>query len=187
MIPKDKYFKPKGLDGTAMIPFMFSKHYKKHTIDTDAFRLIASPWGPQEHPRDHNGLRYRDYRVACMATKKGYSKKAYHRWRAMRILRTAAMYVLPDKGCKRCDYLFLARAPMRFMDRDLVFLKIEKALVQMESKIARSGNARARVIGMGSAEDGSLGNVDSSKILNRDFAGQRHITSMSQIVEEMEE
>ncbi|KAJ1816154.1 hypothetical protein LPJ56_004365 [Coemansia sp. RSA 2599] len=137
MIPRGKYFKPKGIpQGPAMTMMLSGRQPNVYEITTKAFQLLASPWAPDEHPRDSNGLRIRDYRVACMATKKRYSKKVHHRWRAARILRTAASLVLPDKGLKRCDYVFYAKAEMRVMQRDEVFLMVEQALVQIKLKIA---------------------------------------------------
>ncbi|KAJ2745841.1 hypothetical protein GGI20_001842 [Coemansia sp. BCRC 34301] len=133
MVPSCKYFKPRGLDSVHGLRFMLQNEHN-YRVSTKGFTLVASPWNEDEHPRDHNGLRIRDYRVACMATKKGYSKKAYHRWRAMRLLRTAASLILPDKGLKRCDYLLIARAPMRFMDRDGLFLDVEHAIVTAETR-----------------------------------------------------
>ncbi|KAJ2848144.1 hypothetical protein J3B02_004012 [Coemansia erecta] len=136
MIPRGKYFKPRGIpQGAAMTMMLAGRAPNVYEISTRAFRLLASPWAPDEYPRDYNGLRIRDYRVACLATKKKYSKKVYHRWRAARILRTAASLVLPDKGLKRCDYLFYAKADMRLMHRDELFLLVEQALVQMKYKI----------------------------------------------------
>ncbi|KAJ2336841.1 hypothetical protein GGI00_000601 [Coemansia sp. RSA 2681] len=149
MIPSSKYFKPRGLDSVHGLRFMLQNE-RNYRASTKGFTLVASAWNEDEHPRDHNGLRIRDYRVACMATKKGYSKKAYHRWRAMRLLRTAASLILPDKGMKRCDYLLMARAPMRFMDRDALFLDVENAIIAAETRIraawARTGrSSRSRV------------------------------------------
>ncbi|KAJ1960133.1 hypothetical protein GGI12_003966 [Dipsacomyces acuminosporus] len=144
MIPKGKFFKPKGLDQNEGVPFMMTSKANTYKIDTRPFMMIASPWNVDEHPRDHNGLRIRDYRVSCIATKKHYSKKAYHRWRAIRLLRTAASLVLPDKGLKRCDYLLFAHPEMRKMDRDELFLAVDKAIVDMEAVVKRDWEAHGR-------------------------------------------
>ncbi|KAJ2698829.1 hypothetical protein H4218_003024 [Coemansia sp. IMI 209128] len=193
MIPSSKYFKPRGLDSTHGLRFMLGSNNLRST--TQGFTLIASPWNEDEHPRDHNGLRIRDYRVACMATKKGYSKKAYHRWRAMRLLRTAAMLILPDKGLKRCDYVLVARAPMRFMDRDQLFLDVEQAFVDMEARIragwARNGRRlRPRVpedlIGKDLTQQSPTKSKEKpTKILQTTSSNeQRRIYCISQIVED---
>ncbi|KAI8323460.1 hypothetical protein GQ54DRAFT_111542 [Martensiomyces pterosporus] len=144
MVPKGKYFKPKGLDQNEGVPFMMTNRSHTYRIDVKPFLMIASPWNADEHPRDHNGLRFRDYRVACLATKKHYSKKAYHRWRAIRLLRTAASLVLPDKGLKRCDYLLFAHPEMRKMDRDELFLAVDKAIVDMEYAIKKDWSLHGR-------------------------------------------
>ncbi|KAJ1884710.1 hypothetical protein LPJ81_007038 [Coemansia sp. IMI 209127] len=144
MIPRGKYFKPKGLDKTKdLAPITFNKT-TVHKVHTKAFMLVASPWNIDEHPRDHNGLRFRDYRVAAIASKKRYSKKAYPRWQATRMLRLAAALVLPDKGLKRCDYVFVALEKMREMSRDQVYSLVEKALVDVERKIAREWIRKGR-------------------------------------------
>ncbi|KAJ2387983.1 hypothetical protein GGI05_003919, partial [Coemansia sp. RSA 2603] len=107
-----------------------------------------------------------------------YSKKAYHRWRANRLLRTAASLILPDKGLKRCDYLFVANAEMRFMERDEVFSYVEQALLEVQRKIqydlvlGRRRNRPNTVIntkfgGSGTFADASNGSSSSSsKILD---------------------
>ncbi|KAJ1948342.1 hypothetical protein FBU59_001641 [Linderina macrospora] len=74
MVPSSKYFKPKGLDSDTMVPFMLSNHNYVTKHHARGFTLYASPWNLDEHPRDHNGLRFRDYRVACMVTKKNFRK-----------------------------------------------------------------------------------------------------------------
>ncbi|KAJ1721513.1 hypothetical protein LPJ53_003973 [Coemansia erecta] len=136
MLPRGKYFKPKGIPQPGPMTLMLcGRPPNVYDVSNKAFRLLASPWGTDEHPRDHNGLRIRDYRVGCMSSKKKYSKKAYHRWRANRLLRTAATLILPDKGMKRCDYLFIANAEMRFMERDEVFICVEQALLEAQKKI----------------------------------------------------
>ncbi|KAJ1949812.1 hypothetical protein EC988_004617 [Linderina pennispora] len=149
MIPASKYFKPKGLDREVMFPFMLTNHQYVTKQSACGFMLYASPWNADEHPRDHNGLRFRDYRVACMVTKKNF-KKVYPRWRIARLLRTAAMMVLPDKGMKRCDYLFFAHADLARMDRDQLFLEVDQAMVAVEKKILRqwqdSGRRRRPVL-----------------------------------------
>ncbi|KAJ2401370.1 hypothetical protein GGI23_001444 [Coemansia sp. RSA 2559] len=144
MIPRGKYFKPKGLEKTKDLALLLSNKTKVHKVHTKAFILVASPWNIDEHPRDHNGLRFRDYRVAAIASKKRYSKKAYPRWQAMRTLRLAAALVLPDKGLKRCDYVFVALEKMREMSRDQIYGLVEKALVDVERKIAREWVTKGR-------------------------------------------
>ncbi|KAJ2894139.1 hypothetical protein GGI21_002606 [Coemansia aciculifera] len=197
MIASNKYFKPRGLDSVHGLRFMLQNEHN-YRASTAGFTLVASAWNDDEHPRDHNGLRIRDYRVACMATKKGYSKKAYHRWRAMRLLRTAASLILPDKGMKRCDYLFIARAPMRFMNRDALFLDVESAIVAAETRIramwARHGRrCRPRVPDdlIGRAEQPhrqrsskKTQSENRPKILN-DTAEQMPIYCVSQIIEDL--
>ncbi|KAJ1718093.1 hypothetical protein LPJ61_006866, partial [Coemansia biformis] len=130
MVPQDRYFKPKGLEqGGAAMTLLLRRGPHAVRVQTPGFQLLARPWDADEHPRDHNGLRYRDYRVAIIASKKSYSKRAHLRWRIIRLLRTAASLVLPDKGQRRCDYLFFARPPLQKMDRDELFLAVEHALV----------------------------------------------------------
>ncbi|KAJ1900805.1 hypothetical protein LPJ66_001228 [Kickxella alabastrina] len=147
MLARSRYFKPKGLSQGTPIGLLLGSDHRRYTYETStpAFRLIASPWASNEHPRDHNALRLRDYRVTCMATKKQYSKKAYHRWRAVRVLRTAAAMVLPDKGLRRCDYVFVASAKMRTMQRDDVWRDVERALAAVRRRIEREWMSGRRV------------------------------------------
>ncbi|KAJ2714535.1 hypothetical protein H4R19_001672, partial [Coemansia spiralis] len=130
MIPRGRYFKPKGLPrGEADMAGVLRPGPSTFRVRSTGFQLAARPWGADEHPRDHNGLRFRDYRVAIVASKKSYSKRAHLRWRIVRLLRTAAALVLPDKGQRRCDYVFHAYPPLQTMDRDELFLAVERALV----------------------------------------------------------
>ncbi|KAI7820911.1 hypothetical protein BX661DRAFT_188783, partial [Kickxella alabastrina] len=142
MLARSRYFKPKGLSQGAPIGLLLGSDHRRYTYETStpAFRLIASPWASNEHPRDHNALRLRDYRVTCMATKKQYSKKAYHRWRAVRVLRTAAAMVLPDKGCGGAT-----TAKMRTMQRDDVWRDVERALAAVRRRIEREWMSGRRV------------------------------------------
>ncbi|KAJ2077032.1 hypothetical protein H4R24_005365 [Coemansia sp. RSA 988] len=143
MIPKSRYFKPKGLSKLGSImPLMLGKHPFVYKVNSPGFMLCACPWNIDEHPRDHNGLRFRDFRVSLMVTKKRYDKRAHERWRMTRLLRTAASLILPDKGLKRCDYLFFARAPLLKMDRDKIFLDVEEALLAIEQKIRRDWRSK---------------------------------------------
>ncbi|KAJ2479903.1 hypothetical protein EV174_003879, partial [Coemansia sp. RSA 2320] len=181
------YFKPAGLDSDRGLRFMQTSELVTR-VSMPGFLLAASPWNEDEHPRDHNGLRIRDYRVACVASKKKYSKKAFHRWRATRLLRTAAALVLPDKGLKRCDYLLVARPAMRVMDRDALFLMVEQAIVQAESRIAaawtRTGRRhRPRVPDELSAAELSHPSAQKPKILQQHR--QRHIDCVSKIIEDL--
>ncbi|KAJ2669391.1 hypothetical protein GGI25_006162 [Coemansia spiralis] len=199
MIPQGKYFKPKGLDKITEIPTMLKNKTLVYRLQTKGFMLIASPWNMDEHPRDHNGLRIRDYRVTAIASKKQYSKKAHPRWQIMRMIRTAAAMILPDKGMKRCDYLFIAFAEMRKMSRDEIFLMIEKAFVDVEAKIKRDwakNGRRARRVSSDMNKPSSTGIATSTgasssggddKILDFNFADdhKRKIQSLSSIIEDM--
>ncbi|KAJ1766981.1 hypothetical protein IW140_004818 [Coemansia sp. RSA 1813] len=190
MIPRDKYFKPRGLEKAKDLARILFNKTTAYKVYTDGFMLVASPWNTDEHPRDHNGLRLRHYRVAAIASKKSYSKKAYPRWQAMRTLRLAAALVLPDKGLKRCDYVFVALEKMRRMSRDQIYLLVDKALVDMERKIERnwtnSGRGKRT---LADYSDKSVGGTDSKndKILNVSFGDhhERQVRYISDIIEDI--
>ncbi|KAJ1830117.1 hypothetical protein LPJ63_005139 [Coemansia sp. RSA 2711] len=148
MIPRDKYFKPRGLERTShLLPLMtVGRHpfvYRHHTTH---FTLSASPWNPNEHPRDYNGLRIRDYRVAIIAGKKHY-KRAHRRWRVTRLVRMAVAQILPDKGLKRCDYVFVLKPDLLEMDRDELFMAVEGALLRIK-RMAGGDESKGRGRGL---------------------------------------
>ncbi|PIA14864.1 hypothetical protein COEREDRAFT_82464 [Coemansia reversa NRRL 1564] len=198
MIPRGRYFKPKGLSKFGSImPLMLGKHLFVYKHNSPGFMLCACPWNVDEHPRDHNGLRFRDFRVSLMVTKKRYDKRAHERWRMTRLLRTAASLILPDKGLKRCDYLFFARAPLLKMDRDKIFLEVEDALVSIEQKIRRDWGSkdvrkRKRRPEMAVSKHESDELLDTApktapdsasiKILNVVAPGSRPVSSLSEVI-----
>ncbi|KAJ2806865.1 hypothetical protein H4R21_000695 [Coemansia helicoidea] len=182
MVPRGRYFKPKGMPHGTVGPGPSTLR-----VRTGEFQLLARPWGADEHPRDHNGLRFRDYRVSIIATKKGYSKRAHLRWRIVRLLRTAAALVLPDKGQRRCDYVFHAYQPLQRMDRDELFLAVERALVAVRRMIQRRGPPdRRQQKQQGPAhaapDDSS---APKTKILSADLGAWRPVHCVSDIAEEL--
>ncbi|KAJ2157200.1 hypothetical protein GGF46_004678 [Coemansia sp. RSA 552] len=194
MLPRGKYFKPRGLDQESKIMMqMLGQNPQVFKYNVRGLMLCAYPWGRGEHPRDYNGLRIRDYRVAVVATKKSYDKKAHPRWRITRLLRTAASLVLPDKGLRRCDYLLYAHAELQQMTRDEIFLQVERAVVSIEAKIWRSWAATGqkkqavdRAAFLQGARARAEAHSSSDKILNVELGGERRpvIRSMSDIVED---
>ncbi|KAJ2507309.1 hypothetical protein GGI11_006397 [Coemansia sp. RSA 2049] len=190
MLPREKYFKPKGLDKSDGLSRILFRRTTVYRLRTDMFTLLASPWNTDEYPRDYNGLRFRDYRVAAIASKKQYSKKAYPRWRAMRALRLAAALVLPDKGLKRCDYIFVALEKMRFASRDHVYYSVEKALVSMEHKIVKdwetNGRGRRSLLDVSHKRtEGADGKDDKILNVSFDHHHKRPIRYMSDIVKDI--
>ncbi|KAJ2496357.1 hypothetical protein GGH96_005887 [Coemansia sp. RSA 1972] len=181
MVPRDRYFKPRGLERSgAVLPLFLRRHPSTLKHSTNEFTLLASPWNSDEHPRDYNGLRIRDYRVSIIAGKKHY-KTAHKRWRATRLIRTAAALVLPDKGLKRCDYLFQVRGGVLEMDRDELFLAVEQALVAAKQSVGQRGR-RQRPVGL----EAQLTNSDGSgKILNAPSDRAKAVHSISDIVEDL--
>ncbi|KAJ2781646.1 hypothetical protein H4R18_002748 [Coemansia javaensis] len=205
MVPRGRYFKPKGLErGSPALMLLLrgggggSGGGAVHRVRTAGFQLAASAWDAGEHPRDHNGLRIRDYRVGIIASKKACSKRAHVRWRVTRLLRTAAALVLPDKGLRRCDYLFQAYAPLEKMDRDELFLAVERALVDA-GRMARDAQRRRspdksrfdqlrdRASSTRHQEQSQPGDVQTAtaKILDVDWGARRPIHCLSDIVEEL--
>ncbi|KAJ2627354.1 hypothetical protein IW137_005668, partial [Coemansia sp. RSA 1287] len=131
-----------------------------------------------EHPRDYNGLRIRDYRVSIIAGKKHY-KTAHKRWRVTRLLRTAASLVLADKGLKRCDYMFQVRGGVLEMDRDELFLEVERALVAVRQSVRERGRRRRPV------EPEKMPSDGNTKILNAPSDRAKPVYSISDIVEDL--
>ncbi|KAJ2451343.1 hypothetical protein EV183_003671 [Coemansia sp. RSA 2336] len=193
MIPRGKYFKPRGIERSdPLLMLMLGRHpcvFKHHD---KSFTLSACPWNVDEYPRDYNGLRIRDYRVAILASKKHY-KSAHKRWRVTRLVRTAAMLVLPDKGLKRCDYLFHVHEGLLQADRDELFLDVERALVDVERRIYgrwnREGRQKRPVSVVGAEAVYSSTEMDSAgnKILNAPSRRGKHIYSISEIIEDLQD
>ncbi|KAJ1852426.1 hypothetical protein GGH12_005461 [Coemansia sp. RSA 1822] len=181
MVPHDRYFKPRGLERSgSVLPLFLRRHPSTCKYDTSAFALMASPWNVNEHPRDYNGLRIRDYRVSIIAGKKHY-KTAHKRWRVTRLIRTAASLVLPDKGLKRCDYMFQVRGGVLEMDRDELFLEVEQALVAVKQRVDERG-VRQRPVEPEAQQTKSDGKV---KILNAPSDRAKAVYSISDIVEDL--
>ncbi|KAJ2648661.1 hypothetical protein IWW40_003725 [Coemansia sp. RSA 1250] len=194
MIPRGKYFKPRGIERSdPLLMLMLGRHpcvFKHHK---EKFTLSACPWNVDEYPRDYNGLRIRDYRVAILASKKHY-KSAHKRWRITRLVRTAAMLILPDKGLKRCDYLFHLHEGLLEMDRDELFLEVEDALVDVERRIYRRWNRDGRqkrpVSAIGTDATYSSTEAESGgndKILNAPSRRGKNIYSISEIIEDLQD
>ncbi|KAJ2344036.1 hypothetical protein IWW50_006260 [Coemansia erecta] len=188
MVPRDKYFKPRGLARNGrVLALLRDRHPSVLKHNAPRFLLYMIPWSQTEHPRDHNGLRIRDYRVAIIAAKKHY-RTAHRRWRATRLVRTAAALVLPDKGATRCDYLFVLHAGVLDMDRDELFFSVEAALVDVERRNGRRRGAyeqRPACDGRGLDVSAEMDGNGNGKILNAPSARSKSIYSISEIVEDL--
>ncbi|KAJ2134832.1 hypothetical protein IW139_001849 [Coemansia sp. RSA 353] len=179
MVPRDPYFKPRGLERSGpVLSLILRRHPSTLKHNASVFTLVASPWNSDEHPRDYNGLRIRDYRVSIIAGKKHY-KTAHKRWRVTRLLRTAACLVLADKGLKRCDYMFQVRGGVLEMDRDELFLEVERALVAVRQSVGERGRRRRPV------EPEKMPSDGNTKILNAPSDRAKPVYSISDIVEDL--